>query len=418
MTLAARLLLAFGLVAILATAVVGASVRAKSRELIEHDFELRIQAAASGVSEELGWESQALNKRLVRLCGHDTFFDKAHLALERAKGDPKALDPESWIAFRYSVPEQAEADQLDDLALIAGEGTLLGTTTVGRNGAHDARLAALIKQPPGPPSLRPLSTGGQLSMEVHCARSSNGVTVGIVAARRIAPILDRIGRAYRLSLDVLDAKNPVPTSDAHHEVEAIDFSEVTGLKVIASVPRDELDIALTTLDGSILYTGATVIGLALLIAIVLARSLSRPIVALAHETREVVSGEPKHVRGHGGREIARAGGGVQQDDGRAHRDAQTPRRDRAHRRPSRGRAADRARDQEPARPHPRGGGDPAAATPARRPGVRRVLRGGDHHRARRGAPHRQHRDRVHPLQPHARAQAGAHRPGPGRARAW
>ena len=303
MTLAARLLLAFGFVAILASALVGASVRDTSRKLIEHDFNLRIQAAASGVGEELRWESQALNKRLVRLCGHDTFFDKAHLALERARGDVKALDPESWIAFRYAVPEQAEADQLDDLALIAGDGTLLGATTVGRNGVRDARLAALLKQPPGPPSLRPLAAGGDLSIEVHCARTSNGVTVGIVAARRIAPILDRIGRAYRLQLEALDPRQPVPASNGDHEVSAIDFSEVTGLKVVASVPRDELDRALTALDGSILYTGATVIGVALLIAIGLARSLSRPIVALAHETREVVSGEPKHVRGHGGREI-------------------------------------------------------------------------------------------------------------------
>ena len=43
---------------------------------------------------------------------------------------------------------------------------------------------------------------------------------------------------------------------------------------------------------------------ALVIAVVLARSLSRPLVALARETREVVAGAPRRVEGRGGREIS------------------------------------------------------------------------------------------------------------------
>ena len=54
--------------------------------------------------------------------------------------------------------------------------------------------------------------------------------------------------------------------------------------------------------------------------------------------------------------------------------------DRAHRRAARGRAPDRARDQEPARADPRRGRDAAPPPHARRPGVRRVLRRGDERR--------------------------------------
>ncbi len=304
MTLAARLLLAFGLVAILATGLVGAPMRETSRAIIEDDFHQRIKAATAGVSEELRWQADALNERLVRLCGHDTFVDKAHLALERAKGDVKALDTELWISLRYWVPEQAKADELDDLAIVAGDGTVLGATDVARVGIRDARLAALVRQPPGPPSVRPKSAGGDLSMEVHCARSSGGVTVGIVAARHIRVSLDRIASAYRLVLDVIDPAMPVPASTADVEVKAVDFSEVTGLKVVASVRRDELKGALAELDRSILTAGGAAILIALVIAWILARSLSKPIAALAHETREAVSGEPKHVRARGGSEIA------------------------------------------------------------------------------------------------------------------
>lgn len=304
MTLAARLLLAFGLVAVLTTALVGASGRRTSRALIEGDFDRRIEAAASGVALELGWEARSLEDLFTPLCEHDTFVDKAHLSLDRAKGDVKALDAGSLISFRYTVPEQAKAFGLDDLVLLSGDGAILGARDVGRIGVRDARLAALIKQPIGRPSLRPGSTGDP-AMEIHCARSSSGVTVGLVGSRKIASLLTRVGAAYRLELTAVDPAAPPPRSDADFSVRAVDFSVVSGLKVVASVPRRDLTAALNELDRSILLTGVAALAFALGMAFVLARSLSRPIVALARETGEVVSGAPKRVVGRGGREIAR-----------------------------------------------------------------------------------------------------------------
>jgi signal transduction histidine kinase len=303
-TLAARLILAFGFVAVLATALVGASVREASREIIEGDFESRIDAAAAGVAQQLADEAKALDEDVKPLCRHDTFVDKTLLALERAKGDVKAVEPGSLIAARELVSEQGQANRFDDLVLVTGDGTILGARDAGRIGVRDARLAALIKQPGTAPTLRPRAAGGEPSMEVHCSRSSNGVTVGLVGARRIAKILKRIGDVYRVRLDLVDPGAPVPKSDDDVVVRAVDFTVVTGLKVVASVPRDELKSLLAKLDRAILVTGGAAIGVALVIALFLARSLSKPIAALAHETREVVTGEPKRVQGRGGREIA------------------------------------------------------------------------------------------------------------------
>jgi signal transduction histidine kinase len=291
-----------GLVAVLATALVGLSVRGAAREIIESDFTDRIEAAASGVSQELGWEAEGLRGLLAPLCEHDTFVDKAQLELERVKGDIKALEPGRWIAIRHFVPDQASALRLDDLVLVTADGAILGAVDVARIGTRDARLAALIKLPAGPPRLRPAALGAAPTMEVHCARPSNGV--GLVGARKIATILERVGLAYRVKLTVVDPGAPPPKSSADVVVRPLDFAVVAGLKVVASVPQDELKSALAKLDRSILLTGATAIGLALAIALFLARSLSRPLVALAHETREVVAGEPKRVQGRGGREIA------------------------------------------------------------------------------------------------------------------
>ncbi|WP_437599608.1 ATP-binding protein [Sorangium sp. So ce590] len=304
MPLAARLLLAFGLVAIIATAFVGLTLREASREIIESGFADRIAAAHAGVRQQLAWEAEALRDLLPPLCQHDTFVDKAHVELERGKGDPDAMDPGSRIALRRQVPSQAKALRLDDLSLVASNGSVLAAEDASRIGARDPRLAELIKAPGGAPRLRPAKAGGEPSLEVHCALSRHGVTIGLVGARRIGPVLARIGDAYHVRLTAATEGRPAPRSSEAEVVRVLDFTEIPGLDVVASVSREPLKQALARLDRAIALTGATVLAIALGIAVVLARSLSRPIAALAHETREVMSGAPRRVEGRGGREIA------------------------------------------------------------------------------------------------------------------
>ncbi|WP_437287919.1 sensor histidine kinase [Sorangium sp. So ce406] len=304
MPLAARLLLAFGLVAIIATAFVGVTLREASREVIESGFADRIDAAHAGVRQQLAWEADALRDLLPPLCRHDTFVDKAHVELERAKGDPDAMDPGSRIAIGRQVPSQAKALRLDELSLVAGNGAVLGAEDGARIGARDRRLAELIKAPGGAPRLRPARAGGEPSLEVHCALTDHGVTLGLVGARRIGPVLARIGEAYDVRLTAAREGQPAPRSGEAEVVRVLHFPEIPGLDVVASVSRDPLRQALGRLDRSIALTGATVLAIALAIAVVLARSLSRPLVALARETREVMSGAPRRVEGRGGREIA------------------------------------------------------------------------------------------------------------------
>ena len=129
MTLAARLLLAFGFVAVFATALVGVPMRAASHEIIEDDFHQRILAATQGVGDQLRWEADALNERLKRLCDHDTLFDKAHLALERVKGDTKALDPEFWIGHMMRAQAYERLGQYDR----AVEGATIAARFSGQN---------------------------------------------------------------------------------------------------------------------------------------------------------------------------------------------------------------------------------------------------------------------------------------------
>jgi two-component system, NtrC family, nitrogen regulation sensor histidine kinase NtrY len=303
LTLAARLIVAFAIVAAIATALVGLSLREASREIIERDFDDRIEAAASGVQKELSWEASSLRDLLSPLCEHDTFVDKAHLDLDRAHGDAGALDSASKIAIRHFVPDQARALRLDELSLVSGDGVVLGAEDVARTGTKDPRLAAMIKAKPGGPPRLKTNAAGVASLEVHCARSSNGVVVGLVGARKISPILERVGLAYGVEVSAQRAVAPA-SKDPDFVIRAIEMRDVEGLTVTAKVPRDRLKSALARLDRAIWVTGAMAVALALVMAFVLARSLSRPLVALARETREVVAGAPRVVKGRGGRELA------------------------------------------------------------------------------------------------------------------
>lgn len=302
MTLAVRLLLAFGLVAIFATAAVGLSVRDASRDAMEAEFEARISAASKGLRLELAHETAALKGLLDPLCDHDTILDHTLLELEKVRGDTGAMSDERTRAVRLVVPAQADALQLDELYLLVTDGTILGAGAreQAKVRTRDPRLAALVKDKGGGPSLRP--GPGEPTMEVHCSKSSGGVTVGLVGARRIAPILERIATAHGVGLRVLPA-GAAPGSDWDAVHRVIEVAEVPGLRAVASVPRKPLLDALAQLDRRVQLSGAVALLIALLSAAILARSLSRPIVQLAHETREVVTGQPRRVEARGGKEL-------------------------------------------------------------------------------------------------------------------
>jgi nitrogen fixation/metabolism regulation signal transduction histidine kinase len=74
--------------------------------------------------------------------------------------------------------------------------------------------------------------------------------------------------------------------------------------VVAVKPKRELFDNLARIDATILYTGLAFTGAALVVAVLLARSLGRPIAELAGEARKVASGEARPLRVRGGGEIA------------------------------------------------------------------------------------------------------------------
>lgn len=304
MPLALRFLLALGFVAVLATGLVGVRVRETSREIIEGDFHARIDSATAGATLALTWEAQLLGDQMNALCKHGTLIDKARVDLTRARGDVARLDAASRLALRHIVPEEASARNLDELALVTGDGFVLGASDLKRNGTRDPELAEVAgRADTAAVHLRPSAAREDPMLEAACKSEGDGVTLGLVGRRRISAILARVGEANGVELGIGDAPGGAVAARDDVVERTIDIANVEGLRVTASVSRRPLETALARLDRGIAIAGGVAVAVAMLLAFGLARSLSRPIAALAKETREVVTGEPRRVEGGGGREI-------------------------------------------------------------------------------------------------------------------
>jgi len=311
MSLAARLALAFVLVAVAATTLLGVWVRESSRAGLEADFTSRTDAATREVEAALGAEAILARDLLFPLCKNGTFFDKALVDLERAKGDVGRLDPGARMALRHHVPDEAAARRLDQLDLVTTQGLLLASSDLAKMGSKDSRLGELAGGPDeGTPHMLPgpVTQTGEPAIEIHCARSAGGQRLALVAQKRIKGILTRVGRAYGVTLS--RKGEALPAGSDGHVIRELASAGIPGLAVVATVSRAPLDAAIARVDRAILVSSAVAAFVALVVAMLLARTLSRPIVALAAEAREVATGEPRPVTARGGgkemRELAAA----------------------------------------------------------------------------------------------------------------
>lgn len=303
MSLAARLALAFVVVAILCVALAGYGVRRTTREILERDFDARLQGATREVEEALKLEAKKLRDLTVPLCTRATFFDRALADFERAKGDDSALEAAGRIALRQQLPDEAAARSLDELSLVTANGTVISSSRIKDIGVRIPRYGELISGEGGTPQMRPAETGTEPQIEVWCSRTVRSYRLGLVGAQRIHDLLARVGRAHGVGLAPMKALHPTEEPhDAVVRVIALE-PEVRGLTVVASVSRSPLNHALERLDRDIAISAAVAVFAALVIAILLSRNLSRPILELAKETREVIKGEPRTVKSRGSREI-------------------------------------------------------------------------------------------------------------------
>jgi len=291
-TLAQRLLVAIGFLTVATTATLALGLREAWRSAEEEQFQEAFELTADRLRGELAAQARALPALVEPLCRHDPTIDAALVDLQAG-----TLDPGRRLALSLRVPEVMRAFAFDELWLVTGRGEILGAGhDEGLTGQRDPALAAQIGAA-APERARLRRDAAAPALVTHCRHSRGAHAVGLVAARRLDTLLtDLQPPGVTLSL-----VRPAPDPD--HLIESLVLPELDGLTAYATQSRVPLHRALRRLDATILAVGGVTIGAALLLALLLARGLARPIVKLSAQAREVVHGEPRPVEGRGGREL-------------------------------------------------------------------------------------------------------------------
>ncbi len=291
-TLAQRLLLATGTLTVAATTGLGYGVREAFRRTEERRFQAEFVAAREQVGAALEREFHALPALLGPHCAHDPLVDDALVGLTAGDLETRRL------SLSLRLPELTKALDLDELWLITNQGEVLGAHRAGLVGQRDRALAARITSLGDAAGL---SAGPERSIESACVRRDPRNPkrwVGLLARRRLEPMLARLGSVYGVALDLGPTALPLDAMRQSLQVPALNDQELT-----ASRSRQPLLAALRELDVTLLSIVIGTVLLALLFAAWLSRGLARPMVELARQASEVMRGEPRAIVAHGPREI-------------------------------------------------------------------------------------------------------------------
>jgi signal transduction histidine kinase len=292
MRLAPRLVLAFGSVATLSVAGLGYAIREDRRDSETRRFEQEVRSACERVVAEIERQGESDRKLVAGACQSGELVDRAAIYLEN-------LDDERRLALSRIVPLERQAFDLDELVLATRDGEVLGQDPLSLLHMSRAALAGLVG---GDAEHFAVRNGEAPALVSRCLKPvTGGRAVGLAGARLLQPLLARLA-------NTIDAKVTLgpPLADDGAAVATCVLNDAAGavLPIGVSKPKTELVENLARIDQAVLYAGLVSMGVALVLAVLLARNLGRPIAELAREARKVAAGEARPLRVRGAGEIA------------------------------------------------------------------------------------------------------------------
>lgn len=345
MRLAPRLALTFGLLAAFSTAGVGLAVRMRLAAKETSRFQREVEGVCARLVDEVRRQGEADQTLIGGACQGGELVDRVGIAVDRGELD------ERRTGFAPIVSGEKTAFDLDELLLAVEGGDIVGASPTSLLGLPSRDVDTLLKTNPKHYVLR---TDASPALVSRCTkRSDGGKTIGLVGARHVDPLLERLAKTLDVTVQpmwppppapiVLDddlrrkpstkggkdrkvapvasaaarasasAAKPVPSAAASATAPKPPPSELTrascrlqdesGAVLAFDVLKStrELEDNLHDVDQTVgLY--AAISGLvAFVLAILLARNLSRPLSSLATEAGKVAAGEarPLGVRGSG-----------------------------------------------------------------------------------------------------------------------
>jgi two-component system, NtrC family, nitrogen regulation sensor histidine kinase NtrY len=295
MRLAPRLVLAFGFVAALSVAGLGVVLREDRRATETRRFEQEVKSACDRVVAEIGRQAESDRKLVAGACQSGELVDRALIWLEAG-----TLDDERRLALSRLVPEERQAFDLDELLLATADGDRLGQDPMSRLNLPRPDVAALVAGDVGHFALRAPADPAQAALTTRCRKpGAGGIAVGLFGARLLVPVVERLGKTLDTAVTLGDP--PPGASDVAQASCALRDASGASAVVVVSKSKAELFHNLARIDETTVYAALAATTVALLLAVLLARSLGGPIAELAREARKVARGaaRPLSVRGAG-----------------------------------------------------------------------------------------------------------------------
>ncbi len=335
MRLALRLALTFGLLAAASSVLLGAAVRTRLAENETARFRRDVDAICQRVQSEVKRQGRADQELVTGACKNGALVERVGIAI-----DQDVLD-ERRLGFVENVRDQRKAMGVDELLLATEKGEVVGVAPTSLIGMPAEEVDALVR---GDATRYVIRKGPVPALVTRCRHpSQSGKLVGLVAARHLDPLLARLAETLGVSIvpswgrpilpapdDEAEPAPPKPKPGKHGKQQpAPSASQASPPVASAPAPpppgasertscriddgagnvlafdvvksKRELEQSLAAVDHAIGIAALVAAGVAFLVAIVLARSVSRPLAELAAEAGKVAAGEarPLKVKGSG-----------------------------------------------------------------------------------------------------------------------
>ncbi|MBS2011543.1 MAG: HAMP domain-containing protein [Deltaproteobacteria bacterium] len=354
MRLAPRLALTFGLLAAVSTAGVGLAVRTRLAARETTRFQTEVGGVCDRIVAEVQRQGEADQTLIAGACLGGEIVDRAGIAVDRGELD------ERRPAYSEIVRGQRKAFDLDEIVLGVEGGDLVGASPIQLLGMPARDVDALLRADRGHFTMRGAPVPAIVS---RCTkRSDGGKVVGLVGARHLDPLLERVARTLDVSLEPswkgepeppekapptkkeapprdppkkgkggassggpsplpspVTAPSPAsspsaaPASSAKATPKASELARATCDKLKDERGRvlafdilkstRELEENLHDVDRTVSLYAAISAAVAFVVAVILARGLGRPLSDLATEAGKVAAGDARPIRVKGSGEV-------------------------------------------------------------------------------------------------------------------
>ncbi len=304
MRLAPRLALTFGLLAAVSTAGVGLAVRTRFAQKETRRFQREVLGVCDRIADEVRRQGEADYALIAGACQNGELVQRVTIALDRGELD------ERRTGFSEIVRTQRKAFGLDELVVGASGGDLVGASPTTLVALGPREVDALLR---GNTRTFTVRTSGLPALVSRCTKKSDGGRiVGMVGARQVDALLQRLARTLDVSVtspwQAASAATSASTTEKSENALALAacrLSDDEGHALTFDVLKStkELEANLDDLNRTLSLYAAVSAFVAFVVAIFLARSIGQPLSILAAEAGKVVGGDaqplPLRARGSG-----------------------------------------------------------------------------------------------------------------------